>query len=356
MKKIRFSIIGNGYRAMAFLRIGIALPEFFEVTSVLFRSQEKADKFSEVYSIPTVFTIQECLASAPDFIVVVVSRDANADLLRQLIPHQIPILVETPPAVSLEELLELWKLSQLYQSKLQVAEQYFLHPLFQARMKVLSQGILGDLTNLSISWAHDYHGVSLIRKLLGVGFETVSIMGKSYQFPVTVTDSRYGIRTEGEVVMANRSCYTFEFEQGKVAFYDFSSDIQYRSKIRTRHINIQGVRGEMDDLTIRSLTTDNQPLLDTLHVTEDINTLTTYSVSLGRECLYLNPFVNARLTDDEVAIASCLIGMEYYIQTGEDIYSFADGCQDTYLWLLMQEALTKPFIPIQSQIQPWMKK
>ena len=355
MNKIRFSIIGNGYRAMAFLRIGLALPEFFEVTSVFFRSHEKEAKFSEVYSIPAVFTIQECLASAPDFIVVAVSRDANADLLRQLIPHQIPILVETPPSVSLEELLELWKLSQLYQSKLQVAEQYFLHPLFQARMKVLTLGILGDLTNLSISWAHDYHGVSLIRKLLGVGFEAVSIMGKSYQFPVTITDSRYGIRTEGEVVTANRSRYTFEFEQGKVAFYDFSSDIQYRSKIRTRHINIQGVRGEMDDLTIRSLTTDNQPLLDTLHVTEDINTLTTYSVSLGRECLYLNPFVNARLTDDEVAIASCLIGMEYYIQTGEDIYSFADGCQDTYLWLLMQDALTKPYIPIRSQIQPWTK-
>jgi len=36
MIKIKYAIIGNGYRAMAFLRVGLALPEQFEITSVLF--------------------------------------------------------------------------------------------------------------------------------------------------------------------------------------------------------------------------------------------------------------------------------------------------------------------------------
>lgn len=206
---------------------------------------------------------------------------------------------------------------------------------------------------ISISWAHDYHGVSLIRKLLNTGFETAQITGKNYQFPVTITDSRYGIRTNGDVVTANRARYTFEFESGKVAFYDFASDVQYRSKIRTRHLTIQGVRDEIDDLNVRSLTSDNQPLLQSFVITEDINTLSTYSVNLGNECLYINPLVNARFTDDEIAIASSLLGMQEYVLTDKDFYSFADGCQDTYFFLLMQEALKQPNISIQTQVQPW---
>lgn len=353
MQKIRYAIIGNGYRAMAFLRVGLALPEQFEVTSVLFRNPEKALEFSKIYSIPPAFTIEDCLSTKPDFVVIAIGRGANPEMMNRLMPYGIPILVETPPAMNYDDLLSLWDNFVRLNAKIQVAEQYFLHPLYQAKLKVLSEGILGEVNNLSISWAHDYHGVSLIRKLLNVGFETAQIYGKNYQFSVAVTDSRAGIRTDGDIVPANRTRYTLEFESGKVAFYDFASDIQYRSKIRTRHLNIQGIRGEMDDLTIRCLTLDNQPLLQTFQIIEDINTLSTYSVNLGNECLYINPFVPARFTDDEIAIASCLIGMKDYLSTGNSFYSFAEGCQDTYFFLQMQEALKQPNIPIQTKKQPW---
>ncbi|HWT27719.1 MAG TPA: Gfo/Idh/MocA family oxidoreductase [Mobilitalea sp.] len=353
MGKIRYAIIGNGYRAMAFLRVGQALPEQFEITSVMFRNPDKAEAFRKSNTVPAVLSIEECLATKPDFVVIAIGRDGNPEMMQKLMPYGIPMLVETPPAVKYEDLLTLWEASQKNKAKIQVAEQYFLHPLYQAKLKVLSQGILGEVNNLYISWAHDYHAISLIRKLLNVGFETAQIYGKNYTFPVTVTDSRYGIKTNGDVVNANRARYAIEFESGKTAFYDFASDVQYRSKIRTRHLNIQGVRGEIDDLTVRSLTPDNQPLLQTFHVTEDINTLSTYSVSLGSECLYSNPLVHARFTDDEIAIARCLIGMQEYVQTGKDFYSFAEGCQDTYFFTVMMDALKQPNIPIQTKPQPW---
>lgn len=170
---------------------------------------------------------------------------------------------------------------------------------------------------------------------------------------MTVTDSRDGIKTEGEVVFADRSRYTIEFESGKVAFYDFASNVQYRSKIRTRHLNIQGVRGEMDDDIVRSLTKDNQPLVQTFQVTQDINTLSTYSVNLGGECLYSNPFARERLTDDEVAMLRCLLGMKEYLLTGNSFYTFAEGCQDNYFFLVMQEALKQPLAAIKTEVQPW---
>ncbi len=52
MTKIRYAIIGNGFRAMAFLRIGLVLSAKFEVTSVFFRNKEKAAEFSQTYSVP----------------------------------------------------------------------------------------------------------------------------------------------------------------------------------------------------------------------------------------------------------------------------------------------------------------
>ncbi len=353
VSKIKYAIIGNGYRAMAFLRIGLALPDLFEVCSVLFRNSDKAAEFSKTYSIPAVLTIEECLSTKPDYVVLAIGRDANPEMMMKLMSLGIPMLVETPPAVKYDDLLSLWNTSKQYNAKIQIAEQYFLQPLYQAKLKALDKGIIGDISNLSISWAHDYHAVSLIRKLLKVSTETAQIYGKNYQFPVTVTDSRSGIRTDGDIITANRTRFSFEFESGKAAFYDFTSDVQYRSKIRTRHLNIQGVRGEIDDLTVRSLTPDHQPLIQTFQITEDINTLSTYSVNLGNECMYTNPLVQVRLTDDEIAIANCLIGMKEYLLTGKDFYSFADGCQDTYFFTVMMEALKQPNIPIQTQPQPW---
>lgn len=353
MNKIKFSIIGNGFRAMAFLRIGLALTEQFEVTSVLFRNKDKAAEFSKSYSVPTALTIKDCLSSNPDFVVISISRDANYEMINRVIPYDIPILVETPPTMNMVDLLALWDIYKKRNVKIQIAEQYFLQPLYQAKLKVLKEGILGEVNNLSISWAHDYHGISLIRKLLAVGFERAEIYGKNYQFPVAVTDSRYGIKTNGDVIMADRARYTIEFESGKVAFYDFASNVQYRSKIRGRHLNIQGVRGEMDDETVRCLTEDNQPLIQTFQVISDINTLSTYSVNLGSNCLYKNPLSHERFTDDEIAMARSLIGMKDYLLTDNSLYSFAEGCQDNYFFLLMQEALKHPNMPIQTEIQPW---
>lgn len=354
MKKIRYAIIGNGFRAMAFLRIGLALTEQFEVTSVLFRNRDKAMEFSKSYSVPAVLTIEDCLSTNPDFVVIAIGRDANPEMINKLVPYGIPMLVETPPATNMDDLLSLWDTFVKKDVKIQIAEQYFLQPLYEAKLKVLAKGILGEVNNLSISWAHDYHGISLIRKLLGVGFEQAQICGKNYQFPVTVTDSRHGIKTDGDVILADRARYTIEFESGKVAFYDFASNVQYRSKIRSRYLTIQGVRGEMENETVRSLTKDNQPFIQNFQITQDINTLSTYSINLGSECLYVNPLVHNRFTDDEIAIARCLIGMHQYLLTGNSFYSFAEGCQDTYFFLLMQEALKNPNTPVRTKVQPWI--
>ena len=61
-------------------------------------------------------------------------------------------------------------------------------------------------------------------------------------------------------------------------------------------------------------------------------------ISGGGEWLYRNPFLPARLMDDEVAVAECLVRMAEYVQGGAEFYSLAEGCQDQYLSLLMAES------------------
>ena len=150
---------------------------------------------------------------------------------------------------------------------------------------------------------------------------------------------------------------TIEFENGKAAFFDFSDPAQYHSFIRTRQLNIQGERGEIDDLTIRYLTNDNVP------VTQSLNRIdlgvygnqewSHYGLMLGEQFLYRTPFVNARLNDDELAVGSLLLKMGEYLRNGKNCYGLADALQDMYLCLTMEQAMKMEYQPVTTETQPW---
>ena len=61
--------------------------------------------------------------------------------------------------------------------------------------------------------------------------------------------------------------------------------------------------------------------------------------TLGDAWLYRNPFVPARLADDEIAVATCLAGMADWLEGGPDVCSLADGAQDHYLSLCIDQAV-----------------
>ena len=63
-------------------------------------------------------------------------------------------------------------------------------------------------------------------------------------------------------------------------------------------------------------------------------------ITLGNSWVYRNPFEGARLSDDEIAVATCLRKMETYVQGGPDIYSLAEAAQDVYLAHCLEQAVT----------------
>lgn len=352
MDKMRIVIVGSGFRALTYVKIIRKFPERFELSAMLCRNQEKADRLAKEYGIYTSLSEQECEEMKPDFVIAAVNKESIFQVTKHWAEKQIPVLCETPAALTQSDLEELWKLKVCEGRKIQTAEQYFLQPLHQARRKLLKRGYIGEPYNINLSMAHDYHAASLIRWYLNLGMEPVTLWGNSFHFPVEETDSRYGAITDGRIADTERVRMTFLYKNGKAAFYDFSG-IQYRTFIRTRHISVQGIKGEVDD--------NDWYYTDEAHIPQKKRMQPEYSgkgellrIVWGSEVIYENPYPGKELTEDELAIESLLEGMGEYIRTGKEVYPLADALQDAYTLILMKEALKNPGTKVVSEHQPWM--
>lgn len=340
--KARFIVIGYGWRADFFYRLANMLPDQFEIAAGVLRTKERAAQVSGETGVFATDSLEEALAMKPDFAVLCVPRAIVKEYLIRLMKSGMPVLCETPPAKDLGELQELWKANEACGGKVQVVEQYFLQPLYAGLLDIVNQGYLGEVSNMTLSALHGYHAVSVFRKLLGIEFENCRISGQRFQFDVTATNSRSGFDTSGRVVKADRNWAAMTFDNGKTAFLDFSGE-QYFSTIRTRRLNIQGVRGEINDMTVRCLNQENLAFTQEIR-RNDIGVYNNAEWSLKElmfmdRVIYKNPYYPARLNDDEIAVASCLTKMKEFVDTGKDFYPLKEAMQDTYLSFAMEEAI-----------------
>lgn len=332
-EKLRFIIVGSGWRSLFYVRIAKALPDKFELLAMLCRTQEKADKMANEYDIPTSISEEDVLAMKPDFIVSAVNKASMNEVARYYASKGFAVLSETPAALNEEALLDTWAdINKGY--KLQVAEQYFNYPIYANLIKTVESGIIGEPVSVHLSAMHDYHGTSIIRRLLNVGCENVKITGKSFNMQVTDTKTRYETLTDGKVVLKEEKHLVMEYESGKVAFYDFMSD-QYRSGIRKQHILVRGTRGEICDDTVYYLNDDN--------------------LACEKKLAYTNPYENCGLTEDETAIATLMMGMKDYANGGAEVYPMQYALEDAYLSILMTNAGDAPYQTIETKERPWQK-
>ncbi|WP_338043549.1 Gfo/Idh/MocA family protein [Paenibacillus hamazuiensis] len=184
-KRAVFGIIGgSGFRAQFYLRIAQALPDRFTVNGMVVRDEEKGRALERQWHIPTYRNVDQLLeAGKPDFVVLSVSKDAAVGYMLDLAERGIPVLAETPPAPTLEGLLELHEKLGRKGAKIQVAEQYQYQPMHAARYRIVRSGRLGNITQATVSISQFYHAVSLIRKMLGIGFEEAAIRAMRFESP-----------------------------------------------------------------------------------------------------------------------------------------------------------------------------
>ena len=165
MDRIRFAIVGSGWRTEFYLRVARALPEVFEITGVQTRDAQRAAAIGHDWAVPGYVTTDELLSAAPSFVVTSVPWTVTPTLLRELSERGVPVLTETPPAPDIDGLRALRSLSDA-DARIQVAEQYQFQPLHAARLALAASGRLGTVSEAQLSVAHGYHGIDLMRRFL----------------------------------------------------------------------------------------------------------------------------------------------------------------------------------------------
>ncbi len=206
--------------------------------------------------------------------------------------------------------------------------------------------------------AHGYHGISLIRKFLDVTYEPVKITAHRFTSPLIAGPDRYAPPEQERIASSEQTIAYLDFGD-RLGVFDFTGD-QYHSWIRSPRLLIRGERGEINNTQVLYLADYLTPITYEL-VRQDAGiagNLEGYyhkGILAGSEWIYKNPFIPARLNDDEIAIASCMLGMDKYIDGGPDMYSLAEAAQDHYLALMIEQAVASGQA-VNATMQPWATK
>lgn len=338
MKPTVFGILGAGWRAEFYLRIAAALPHLFRVSGIYVRRPERAEELRRM-GAPVIEDKEAFYASKMDFAVCCVR---SADMLteaRGLLDRGIPVLCETPAAISNEQLEEQMSLIP-HNARIQVAEQFLRQPEFAAARAVVESGLLGEVHYARISAAHSYHAASIARGLLGLGTEMPDEAHCiSIPDPIRHTRGRPGDVVPEDTV-ARQTVALLRFGD-KTAQIDFSRE-QYFSPIRTGSLLLRGTRGELADGVLRYLDEHDRAVTLPLVRTDygkgtNLDGFSHTRILAGTHSLYETPFPLARLSDEEIAIATALRDMKTYLETGKSFYSLDEARQDCRLSFLFDK-------------------
>jgi predicted dehydrogenase len=361
----RIGIVGSGFRARTMLRVLHALPDRFEVVGVATRNAadraELAARGLPAAGLPGLpapayASVPELLAGGrPDVVLLTLPAGAAQPLIRDLAAAGVPVLTETPAAGTVEELAALQRLVD-DGACVHVAEQYHLEPLVGAQLAVAGSGLLGPVTDAHVAVAHDYHGLSVLRRALGITFEDAVITARRDARRVLPSPSRAGDPENLDLVDTVHATAWLDFG-GRLGTYEFD-DVQYRSWVRSPTLSVRGERGELRDDVVRHVGADGLPRRSPLERVAaggagSHEGLFLRGYTLDGGWLYRNEFRPARLPDDELSIARIVADMAAHVLHGAPSpYSVAEAAQDQYLQLQVRFAAASGE-RVRTTPQPW---
>ncbi|HYS41503.1 MAG TPA: hypothetical protein VEO01_38295, partial [Pseudonocardiaceae bacterium] len=238
-----------------------------------------------------------------------------------------------------------------------VAEQYTRMPAHAARVTLVRSGAIGDPTRVDVSSTHQYHAVSLIRTLLGVGRGPAEVRAVRTTAPLADPLSRAGWADPVEVKQATTTIATIAFRDGGFGVYDFT-DNQWHNQLLMRRLLERGTTGELRDQEVVRLTADRTIVRSPIVRRQtgydlDLDGFDTDHITLGSEVLYRNPYQGRRWNDEEIAIASLLEDTATWVSdNGPEPYPLADGIQDHRIALAIEEAADHGGIA-RADDEPW---
>jgi predicted dehydrogenase len=354
---LRVGFIGAGWRLAPYLTAMRALPEEFEPVAAVSRTEATAERLTTEHGVPAGTDLDGLLAGGGlDFVILSVPWPQILPLAAQAVDAGIPVLSETPIAERTElvgPFLERYGTDV----RLQSAEQYRFQPMHAARIAVARGPRLGEAVSVTASFAHDYHAMSVARAALGIGFEPVQVSATALGDLGLQPRGRDGWAPEPAVRPFDRTVGQLVWpDRGRSVVYDFT-DEQYFSPIRSRRMAVRGTHGELADDRVVAMRgpgeTSTIPLVRAdSGLDGDLTGHDLVDIRLGDEVLWRNPFDGARLSDDEIAVATVLRRMRDFVVDGVEFYGIADAAEDQYLSELVHRAAAEGRT-IESTPQPW---
>lgn len=330
-----FAVVGSGFRSAIFWNVAAGL-EGIDCVGVVTRRPR-------ALPVPAFESLDALLRDrAVDFVVTSTPVAVTPAVVQDLVDRGLPVLAETPPAGSSEEVASLWR-SVGGAGMVQVAEQYHLMPLHAARLAAVRGGLVGQVGQVHVSSTQLYHAVSLLRRFLGVGVEAATVRASRFVAPLVDPLNRGGWTGDLEPHEATTTLATLDFGDARSGLYDFT-DNQTRNLLRTRRLLVRGSHGELSDETVVRLvdaTTITRTSFSRRQTGHDLdqNGYATDHIALGDDVYWRNPWPLQRWTDDELGIAELLTRMAAWVDgEGPEPYPLLDACTDQLLALAMTEA------------------
>jgi predicted dehydrogenase len=330
-----FAVIGSGFRSAIFASVAAGLAGIDCVGMVTRRPRElPVEAYGSVDALLAAHSV--------DFVVTSVPVAVTPQVIADCVSRGLPVLAETPPAVSSDEVVQLW--SEVGAADLvQVAEQYHLMPLHAARLAAVQAGLVGRVSQVHASSTQLYHAVSLIRAFLGVGREAATVRASAFAAPLMDPLNRGGWTGDMAPRDAVTTLATLDFGDGRSGLYDYT-DNQTRNLLRHRRLLVRGSHGELSDSSVvrlldaTTITTSAFTRRQTGHDL-DQNGYATDHIALGNDVYWRNPWPDQRWTDDELAVATLLTRMAAWVEgAGSAPYPLVEACTDQLLALAITDA------------------
>ncbi len=340
MKKIRFSVIGAGWRSNFFFKLVKEQPDIFYITTVVIRNPQKAKEVEDTWGFDVVSDI-ESVKDFGEFVVLALPQKVLPEFIIKCADMGLSVLSETFELENVESLNKLYS-SVKNTGLIQIAEQYAFQPMHASRLKLIQSGEIGDVQQAIVSSGHGYHGTSLIRKYLGKTFENCIVKANVFNGKVIKGPGRAGYPEKEELVNEEQVFASLDFGDC-LGFYYFTYE-QYFSKIRKPNILIRGTHGEIQNDCVRTLIDFKNPIEYSLvrevsGFNESPDAYSLIGITGCKECLYKNRYDRCNFSDDEIAVATVIECMAEYVREGKSFYSFEEGLQDQYLSILMKESI-----------------
>lgn len=335
------ALVGAGYRSHTFARVIAAVPDRLRLAGAVVRDPERASEFAAEHGTTTWGSVAEADLDGVDVVVVAVPGSSSATVIAELKDRGPVVLAETPPGVDVAQLDALCALER-DGLRIQVAEQYHLEPLIAAQISIARSGLLGTVSQAQVAVAHGYHGVSVLRRALGIAFEDAEITATRIPSPVRLGPSRYGDPDEETMVTETYRTLAWLDFGDRHGTFDFD-DQQYRNWARSPGMLIRGTDGELRDTEVRRFLDPRTPLVSRLERVAaggpgNHEGMFLRGYTFEGTWRYANPYLRARLAEDEIAIASILEATGEYARGGPTPYPLAEAAQDRYLDLAIQRA------------------